>query len=155
MPRLSCHVGNACCARTSGLFEPLVCLLLMGVWLLPKRVLHLPLRSVFACSRSRSRCWKLTYTVADERPLKRESRPETFSPSACSPESCHHYLAPGLTLSLSVADTIPFSLPATSGPPSEAMWALGDKISSTIVAQTLQIPTLPWSGSGKGSRPSG
>uniref|UniRef100_E9PSQ0 acetyl-CoA carboxylase n=1 Tax=Rattus norvegicus TaxID=10116 RepID=E9PSQ0_RAT len=34
------------------------------------------------------------------------------------------------------------------GPPSEAMWALGDKISSTIVAQTLQIPTLPWSGSG-------
>lgn len=30
------------------------------------------------------------------------------------------------------------------------MWALGDKIASTIVAQTLQIPTLPWSGSGKG-----
>lgn len=29
------------------------------------------------------------------------------------------------------------------------MWALGDKIASTIVAQTLQIPTLPWSGSGK------
>ncbi|XP_073737079.1 acetyl-CoA carboxylase 2 isoform X3 [Callorhinus ursinus] len=28
------------------------------------------------------------------------------------------------------------------------MWALGDKIASTIVAQTLQIPTLPWSGSG-------
>ncbi|KAM5238299.1 acetyl-CoA carboxylase 2 isoform 2-T2 [Ctenodactylus gundi] len=34
------------------------------------------------------------------------------------------------------------------GPPSEAMWALGDKIASTIVAQTLGIPTLPWSGSG-------
>ncbi|XP_063081855.1 acetyl-CoA carboxylase 2 isoform X4 [Cavia porcellus] len=34
------------------------------------------------------------------------------------------------------------------GPPSEAMWALGDKIASTIVAQTLDIPTLPWSGSG-------
>ncbi|XP_027422308.1 acetyl-CoA carboxylase 2 isoform X1 [Bos indicus x Bos taurus] len=34
------------------------------------------------------------------------------------------------------------------GPPSEAMWALGDKIASTIVAQTLQIPTLPWNGSG-------
>ncbi|XP_073646316.1 acetyl-CoA carboxylase 2 isoform X4 [Tursiops truncatus] len=34
------------------------------------------------------------------------------------------------------------------GPPSEAMWAVGDKIASTIVAQTLQIPTLPWSGSG-------
>ncbi|XP_004636404.1 acetyl-CoA carboxylase 2 [Octodon degus] len=33
------------------------------------------------------------------------------------------------------------------GPPSEAMWALGDKIASTIVAQTLDIPTLPWSGS--------
>ncbi|XP_060048534.1 acetyl-CoA carboxylase 2 isoform X2 [Erinaceus europaeus] len=34
------------------------------------------------------------------------------------------------------------------GPPSEAMWALGDKIASTIVAQTLHVPTLPWSGSG-------
>ncbi|KAK2494079.1 hypothetical protein MC885_018322, partial [Smutsia gigantea] len=34
------------------------------------------------------------------------------------------------------------------GPPSKAMWALGDKIASTIVAQTLKIPTLPWSGSG-------
>lgn len=32
------------------------------------------------------------------------------------------------------------------------MWALGDKIASTIVAQTLQIPTLPWSGSGKAPR---
>lgn len=29
------------------------------------------------------------------------------------------------------------------------MWALGDKVASTIVAQTVQIPTLPWSGSGK------
>ncbi|NXB53473.1 ACACB carboxylase, partial [Leucopsar rothschildi] len=28
------------------------------------------------------------------------------------------------------------------------MWALGDKVASTIVAQTLEIPTLPWSGSG-------
>uniref|UniRef100_A0A670ZY45 acetyl-CoA carboxylase n=1 Tax=Pseudonaja textilis TaxID=8673 RepID=A0A670ZY45_PSETE len=35
------------------------------------------------------------------------------------------------------------------GPPSEAMWALGDKVASTIVAQTIHIPTLPWSGSGK------
>ncbi|OWK61182.1 Acetyl-CoA carboxylase 2 [Lonchura striata] len=34
------------------------------------------------------------------------------------------------------------------GPPSDAMWALGDKVASTIVAQTLEIPTLPWSGSG-------
>ncbi|XP_053219260.1 acetyl-CoA carboxylase 2 isoform X2 [Podarcis raffonei] len=34
------------------------------------------------------------------------------------------------------------------GPPSEAMWALGDKVASTIVAQTVHIPTLPWSGSG-------
>nr|XP_025042235.1 acetyl-CoA carboxylase 2 [Pelodiscus sinensis] len=34
------------------------------------------------------------------------------------------------------------------GPPSKAMWALGDKVASTIVAQTIQIPTLPWSGSG-------
>lgn len=29
------------------------------------------------------------------------------------------------------------------------MWALGDKVASTIVAQTLEIPTLPWSGSGE------
>ncbi|XP_009995147.1 PREDICTED: acetyl-CoA carboxylase 2 [Chaetura pelagica] len=34
------------------------------------------------------------------------------------------------------------------GPPSDAMWALGDKVASTIVAQTVQIPTLLWSGSG-------
>lgn len=28
------------------------------------------------------------------------------------------------------------------------MWALGDKIASTIVAQTANVPTLPWSGDG-------
>lgn len=28
------------------------------------------------------------------------------------------------------------------------MWALGDKIASSIVAQTAGIPTLPWSGTG-------
>lgn len=28
------------------------------------------------------------------------------------------------------------------------MWTLGDKIASSIVAQTAEIPTLPWSGSG-------
>jgi biotin carboxylase len=33
------------------------------------------------------------------------------------------------------------------GPPETAMWALGDKIASSIVAQTAGIPTLPWSGS--------
>ncbi|XP_013176189.1 PREDICTED: acetyl-CoA carboxylase [Papilio xuthus] len=33
------------------------------------------------------------------------------------------------------------------GPPEKAMWALGDKIASSIVAQTADIPTLPWSGS--------
>ncbi|KAG8315425.1 hypothetical protein J6590_071134 [Homalodisca vitripennis] len=33
------------------------------------------------------------------------------------------------------------------GPPERAMWALGDKIASSIVAQTAQVPTLPWSGS--------
>uniref|UniRef100_A0A4W3JWV6 acetyl-CoA carboxylase n=1 Tax=Callorhinchus milii TaxID=7868 RepID=A0A4W3JWV6_CALMI len=38
------------------------------------------------------------------------------------------------------------------GPSSQAMWALGDKIASSIVAQTAGIPTLPWSGSGKGLR---
>ncbi|RMZ92777.1 acetyl- carboxylase 1 isoform X1, partial [Brachionus plicatilis] len=34
------------------------------------------------------------------------------------------------------------------GPPESAMWALGDKIASSIVAQTAQVPTIPWSGSG-------
>jgi len=28
------------------------------------------------------------------------------------------------------------------------MWLLGDKIASSIVAQTAGVPTLPWSGSG-------
>lgn len=37
---------------------------------------------------------------------------------------------------------------AFMGPPCQAMWALGDKIASSIVAQTAQVPTLPWSGSG-------
>ncbi|KAG8455711.1 hypothetical protein GDO86_001775 [Hymenochirus boettgeri] len=37
---------------------------------------------------------------------------------------------------------------AFMGPPSQAMWALGDKIASTIVAQTVGIPTLSWSGDG-------
>ncbi|KAG5843414.1 hypothetical protein ANANG_G00150700 [Anguilla anguilla] len=37
---------------------------------------------------------------------------------------------------------------AFMGPPSQAMWALGDKIASSIVAQTAGIPTLPWSGMG-------
>uniref|UniRef100_A0AC35FMC3 Acetyl-CoA carboxylase n=1 Tax=Panagrolaimus sp. PS1159 TaxID=55785 RepID=A0AC35FMC3_9BILA len=34
------------------------------------------------------------------------------------------------------------------GPPSNAMFALGDKIASTIIAQTVDIPTIEWSGSG-------
>ncbi|XP_067945833.1 acetyl-CoA carboxylase-like [Watersipora subatra] len=34
------------------------------------------------------------------------------------------------------------------GPPAHAMWSLGDKIASSIVAQTANVPTLPWSGSG-------
>ncbi|XP_076818165.1 acetyl-CoA carboxylase-like isoform X1 [Clavelina lepadiformis] len=33
------------------------------------------------------------------------------------------------------------------GPSASAMWALGDKIASSIVAQTAGVPTLPWSGS--------
>uniref|UniRef100_A0A7N6A6G0 acetyl-CoA carboxylase n=1 Tax=Anabas testudineus TaxID=64144 RepID=A0A7N6A6G0_ANATE len=33
------------------------------------------------------------------------------------------------------------------GPSSKAMWALGDKVASSIVAQSADIPTLPWSGS--------
>ncbi|KAL5104803.1 Acetyl-CoA carboxylase [Taenia crassiceps] len=33
------------------------------------------------------------------------------------------------------------------GPSHEAMWALGDKIASTILAQSAGIPTVPWSGS--------
>ncbi|KAK9693755.1 acetyl-coenzyme-A carboxylase, partial [Basidiobolus ranarum] len=34
------------------------------------------------------------------------------------------------------------------GPPGSAMRSLGDKISSTIVAQSAQVPTLGWSGNG-------
>ncbi|XP_071943409.1 acetyl-CoA carboxylase-like isoform X2 [Antedon mediterranea] len=34
------------------------------------------------------------------------------------------------------------------GPPEHAMWALGDKIASSIVAQSAGVPTLPWSGDG-------
>lgn len=34
------------------------------------------------------------------------------------------------------------------GPSSKAMWALGDKVASSIVAQSAGIPTLPWSGTG-------
>lgn len=39
-------------------------------------------------------------------------------------------------------------IPIISGPPEGAMWALGDKIASSILAQTAGVPTLPWSGSG-------
>ena len=35
-----------------------------------------------------------------------------------------------------------------TGPPEGAMWSLGDKIASSIVAQTAGVPTLPWSGTG-------
>ncbi len=34
------------------------------------------------------------------------------------------------------------------GPPGTAMRSLGDKISSTIVAQHAQVPCMPWSGTG-------
>ena len=34
------------------------------------------------------------------------------------------------------------------GPPGHAMRSLGDKISSSIVAQAAGVPTMPWSGSG-------
>ncbi|KAK0238625.1 acetyl CoA carboxylase [Armillaria nabsnona] len=34
------------------------------------------------------------------------------------------------------------------GPPGTAMRSLGDKISSTIVAQHAEVPTMPWSGTG-------
>ena len=34
------------------------------------------------------------------------------------------------------------------GPDAHAMWLLGDKIASSIIAQTAGVPTLPWSGSG-------
>lgn len=34
------------------------------------------------------------------------------------------------------------------GPPGHAMRSLGDKISSSIVAQSANVPTMPWSGSG-------
>jgi acetyl-CoA carboxylase/biotin carboxylase 1 len=34
------------------------------------------------------------------------------------------------------------------GPPGSAMRSLGDKISSTIVAQSADVPCMPWSGTG-------
>ncbi|CAH8637452.1 unnamed protein product [Heterobilharzia americana] len=34
------------------------------------------------------------------------------------------------------------------GPSHQAMWTLGDKVASTILAQSACVPTLPWSGSG-------
>ena len=34
------------------------------------------------------------------------------------------------------------------GPPPSAMRALGDKIGSTLIAQTAHVPCMPWSGSG-------
>ena len=34
------------------------------------------------------------------------------------------------------------------GPSETSMWLLGDKIASSIVAQTAGVPTLPWSGTG-------
>ena len=34
------------------------------------------------------------------------------------------------------------------GPSGHAMWMLGDKVASSIVAQTANVPTLQWSGSG-------
>ncbi len=34
------------------------------------------------------------------------------------------------------------------GPPSAAMRALGDKIGSTLIAQSASVPCVPWSGSG-------
>ncbi|CAB4070281.1 ACACA [Lepeophtheirus salmonis] len=34
------------------------------------------------------------------------------------------------------------------GPTEHAMWLLGDKIASNIVAQAAKVPTMPWSGSG-------
>ncbi|CAH8646460.1 unnamed protein product [Schistosoma haematobium] len=33
------------------------------------------------------------------------------------------------------------------GPSHQAMWTLGDKVASTILAQSADVPTLPWSGS--------
>ena len=35
------------------------------------------------------------------------------------------------------------------GPSEQAMFSLGDKIASSIVAQTANVPTLPWSGYGR------
>lgn len=46
-----------------------------------------------------------------------------------------------------------FEFTLALGPSSKAMWALGDKVASSIVAQTAGIPTLPWSGSGEASPP--
>lgn len=62
-----------------------------------------------------------------------------------------------ITLSLCIyvsdlTDSLLFSL-SLSGPSCKAMWALGDKVASSIVAQSADIPTLPWSGSGDALHP--
>jgi acetyl-CoA carboxylase/biotin carboxylase 1 len=42
----------------------------------------------------------------------------------------------------------PTQSPIWIGPPSSAMRALGDKIGSTLIAQSADVPCVPWSGSG-------
>lgn len=67
------------------------------------------------------------------------------------------HLDPGLIRSRGHASEnpkLPESLAASSkkivfiGPPGSAMRSLGDKISSTIVAQHAKVPCIPWSGGG-------
>ena len=75
----------------------------------------------------------------------------SFSDDCClSLFHCFYTIGPPVFL-LSFSDDCCLSLFHcfyTIGPPATAMWALGDKIASTIVAQTVGVPTLPWSGSG-------
>jgi acetyl-CoA carboxylase/biotin carboxylase 1 len=49
---------------------------------------------------------------------------------------------------LAGGDKPPKQAPIWIGPPSSAMRALGDKIGSTLIAQSANVPCVPWSGSG-------
>ena len=62
------------------------------------------------------------------------------------PPHCFPLLYTTSTVFLDCTQPQQLSLPP--GPPEHAMWSLGDKIASSIVAQTAGVPTLPWSGSG-------
>lgn len=77
-----------------------------------------------------------------------------FSPFSCSNTNCLIVFFPYCRGHASEKPLLPALLGETPtkirfvGPPAHAMEALGDKIGSTILAQSAGVPTLPWSGDG-------